>query len=440
MDTSTSKKWMAPFFTIWGGQAVSLLGSQLVQFALVWWLTQKTGSATVLATATLIAMLPQILLGPVAGALVDRWNRRLVMIAADACVALATLFLAVMFWLGQAEIWHVYLMIFIRSIGGGFHWPAMTASTSLMVPKEHLSRMQGLNQVLNGLLGIGAAPLGALLMTLLPMQGVLFIDLATAVFGIAPLFFIAVPQPARNASPEAPQARTSLGQDLKAGFRYVWAWTGLVLIVFMAMAINFLLTPTGSLQPILVTQHFNGQAMHLAALESAWGVGLLLGGLTLSVWGGFRNRILTSLAGLVVLGAAMMAVGFVPASGFWVAVGLIFITGFTNPIINGPLLAVVQAVVAPEMQGRVFTLISSAATAMTPLSLLIAGPLADKVGVQAWFIVGGIVTALIGLGAFFVPAILNIEGARVLANDQKAAAPENPAAAPAAAVPSLTGD
>jgi DHA3 family macrolide efflux protein-like MFS transporter len=408
-----AQKWMPPFFTIWSGQAISLLGSQLVQFALVWWLTQKTGSATVLATATLVAMLPQVFLGPLVGALVDRWNRRIVMMAADAFVALATLVLAILFWQGKAELWHVYLMIFARSIGGGFHWPAMSASTSLMVPKEHLSRVQGMNQILNGLLGIGSAPLGALLMSLLPMQGILAIDIVTAAFGILPLFFIPIPQPARSPAPEgAPQARPSLLQDLKAGFKYVWAWTGLVMIVFMAMAINFLLTPTGSLQPILVTKHFGGQAMQLAWMESAWGIGMLVGGVTLSVWGGFKKRVLTSLAGLVLLGATMTAIGFLPSSGFGWAIGLIFVTGFTNPIVNGPLLAVVQAVVAPDMQGRVFTLISSLASAMTPLSLLIAGPVADQIGVQSWFVIGGVVTAAIGIGAFLVPAIVNIESQR----------------------------
>ena len=423
-----TRKWAPPFFTIWGGQAVSLLGSQLVQFALVWWLTQKTGSATVLATATLAAILPQVLLGPIAGALVDRWNRRTVMMAADAFVALATLVLAILFWLGKAEIWHIYLMVFVRSIGGGFHWPAFSASTSLMVPKEHLSRIQGLNQMMQGLLGIGAAPLGALLMSLLPMQGILAIDLVTAAIAILPLFFIPIPQPVRSATPEtmpgaAPAAKTSLTQDLKAGFKYVWAWTGLVMILFMAMAINFLLTPTSSLQPILVTKHFGGQAMELAWMESAWGVGMLVGGLTLSVWGGFKKRILTSLAGLVVLGAAMAAIGFVPSTGFWLAIGLTFVLGFINPIVNGPLFAVIQAVVAPEMQGRVFTLITSAASAMTPLSLLVAGPVADHIGIQTWYVIGGVVTAILGLGAFLAPAIVNIETAHKVENQPAAGLP-----------------
>lgn len=404
-----SISWKAPFFTLWSGQAVSLLGSQLVQFALVWWLTQTTGSATVLAIATLVALLPQVFIGPLAGVLVDRWSRRRVLIIADTLIALTTLGLAALFWLGIVQVWHVYLVMFIRSLLGGFHWPAMQASTTLMVPKEHLSRVQGLNQMLHGAMSIFAAPLGALLLSLLPMQGVLAIDVVTALIAVLPLLFIAVPQPVRDLASTAVQARPSMRQELREGFRYVWSWPGLMLIMLMATLINLVLTPTGALQPILVTRHFGGQAMHLAWIESAWGIGMVAGGLTLSAWGGFRKRIVTSLVGLVAMGLGILLVGFIPPSAFWLAVGLMLVAGFMNPIVNGPLLAVVQAVVAPEMQGRVFTLIMSFAAAMSPLGLILAGPFADRYGVQAWFVVGGAVTILLGAAAFFVPAILRIE-------------------------------
>ena len=151
--------WKIPFFAIWAGQAFSLIGSGLVQFALVWWLTSTTGSATVLATGTLVAILPGVVLGPFAGALVDRWNRRIVMMAADGFIALATLGLAVLYALGAMQIWHVYVIMFLRSLGGASHWPAMQASTSLMVPEEHLARVAGLNQTMQGALNIVAPPI-----------------------------------------------------------------------------------------------------------------------------------------------------------------------------------------------------------------------------------------------------------------------------------------
>ena len=137
-----SGKWKIPFFAVWTGQAFSLLGSQLVQFALIWWLTKTTGSATVLATASLVGLLPQVIVGPLAGAFVDRWNRRITMIVADFLVALATLGLIFLFYTGMVQVWHVYLIMLLRATAGGFQWPAMQASTSLMVPKENLSRIQ----------------------------------------------------------------------------------------------------------------------------------------------------------------------------------------------------------------------------------------------------------------------------------------------------------
>lgn len=408
-EISVPENWKARFFSIWTGQAFSLLGSALVQFALIWWLTKTTGSATVLATASLVGLLPQIILGPFSGALVDRWSRRWTMIIADALIALATLVLVGLFWTGAVEIWHIYVLLFFRSAAGGFHWPAMQASTSLMVPKEHLSRIQGVNQTLQGLLNIGAAPLGALLLNILPMHGVLAIDIFTAMLAILPLFFVSIPQPKQLAAEDHSVDRPTYWDDLRAGFRYVWSWPGLVLILIMATVINLLSTPAFALLPLLVTEHFGGEAIQLAGLESAFGIGMLSGGVLLSVWGGFQRRVITSLLGLMLLGIGMIGLGLAPATLFLLAIGMMFVTGVGSPITNGPLFAVIQDVVAPEMQGRVLGLIGSMAAAMTPLGLIIAGPLADWLGVQAWFVIGGISTIAMGVSGLFIPAIMNLE-------------------------------
>lgn len=412
ISESRLKNWRLPFITIWAGQAASLLGSQLVQFALIWWLTKTTGSATVLATATLVGLLPQVILGPVSGALVDRWNRRVIMIVADSVIASATVALAILFLTGNVQFWYVYLLMFVRGAAGGFHWPAMQASTSLMVPKSHLSRIQGFNQILFGALNIASAPLGALLLELIPMQGILALDVGTALLAITPLFFIPVPQPKRTDLQENGECKPSVWQDMVAGFRYIMGWPGLIMIGIMAAMINFLLTPASSLIPIYVTQHFNGGAFQLAGLESAWGIGVVIGGILLGIWGGFKRRILTSLAGLIVLGIAVTMMGLLPSWAFYLAIAMMFVIGFANPITNGPLFAVMQSTVAPEMQGRVFTLIASVAAAMSPIGLIIAGPLADRFGIQTWYIVAGLVTLFMGVSAFFIPVIVNIEEGR----------------------------
>jgi DHA3 family macrolide efflux protein-like MFS transporter len=402
-------RWQAPFFTIWTGQALSLVGSRLVQFALVWWLTKRTGSATVLAMATLVAVLPGVILGPFAGALVDRWNRRRVMLVADGFVALVSAWLAYLFWSGSMSVWHVYVAMLAREAGGAFHWPAMQASTSLMVPRKHLARVAGLNQTLQGALNIVAPPLGAILMSLLPLHGIMGIDVGTALFAIVPLLFIPIPQPDKAPAEAVGGLVRTVWADFGAGLRYVRGWPGLMAVMFVAMIINFVINPAFSLMPLLVTNHFGGEALELGWLESAWGIGMVLGGLLLSVWGGFRRRVYTSLSGLVVSGLGVMLVGLTPADRFPLALAALFVAGFMNPLVNGPLLAILQVTVAPEMQGRVFTLVGSLASAMMPLSLAVAGPLADAVGVRPWFVVGGAIFSLIGLGSFFVPVIVNIE-------------------------------
>lgn len=404
MDT-----WKPKFFSIWGGQAFSLFGSHLVQFALIWYLTQETGSATVLATATLAGFLPQVVLGPFVGTLVDRWNRRWTMMLADLSIALATLLLAALFASGLISVPWIYVLLFVRSLGGGFHYPAMAAATSLMVPKDQLTRVQGLNQMLQGGLGIIAAPLGALAVELLTTQAILMIDVGTALIAVFPLLLIPVPEPARKVNGNGDLEKTPFWTDFKAGFSYVMAWPGLLLLLLLAVLLNFLLTPTSALQPLLITEHYRGSALELGWMQSAFGGGMLAGGILLSLWGGFKKRIVTSMVGLLAMGVFFALLGLLPSGAFVWAVAAAFAAALMLPLINGPVQAILQASVAPEMQGRVFTLVGSMASAMAPLGLVLAGPLADAFGIRTWYVVAGIVVTLTGAVGFFIPALMQFE-------------------------------
>jgi len=399
-------RWRAVFFAVWSGQAASLFGSQLVQFALVWWLTQTTGSATVLAGATLVALLPQILVAPVAGALADRWNRRWVMVFADGGIALATLGLALLFASGVAQVWHVYLALLVRSTGGAFHWPAMQSSTAMMVPERHLARIGGLNQSLYGLCSIAAPPLGAILLSALPMYGILAIDVATALFAILPLLGFEIPVLRRD---PAEAAKSSVLADLRTGFRFVAAWRPLLVIIVAAAVINLFANPAVSLLPLLVTSHFGGGALQLAQLESVFGVGMVVGGVLLGVWGGFKRRMVTAMLALLLQGIGFAAVGLLPAAGLGAATVAMALIGFTNPICNGALIAAIQARVPHGMQGRVLSLLSSGAAAASPLGLLAAGPLADRFGVPIWYVIAGAVMVAVSLILSAVPGVLRFE-------------------------------
>lgn len=401
---SINRNWATRFIPLWIGQALSLLGSQLVQFAIIWYLTQKTNSATTLAIASMMGLLPQVLLSPFIGTWVDRGNRRLILIAADSTVAAATLLLAILFSTGLVQIWHIYVALFIRAIAGGFHQSAFGASVVLLVPKDHLARVQGFNQALHGGINILSAPLGAYLLAVLPMQGILGIDIGTALLAIGILLFIQIPQPERGS-----KTPNTFWQDFKAGFRYIIAWRGLVILLGLVMVINFFYSATEPLTPLLVTNHFNGGAPQLGWWLSSFAAGTVLGGLVLGVWGGFKRKVVTAMLGLVLMGFSTAVVGLVPSSLFLVGLIANSAAGFLLPVINGSFGATLQASIAPDMQGRVFAFIFSAAMLVSPLALMVAGPFADAFGIQLWFRIAGASCVLIGLFGFFLPDVMQME-------------------------------
>lgn len=401
--------WTRRFFTIWSGQAISLLGSQVVSFAIIWYLTEQTESATVLAIASMFGILPNILLSPFAGTIADRNNRKQIMIISDVIVGFARLLGFYLFFTGRIEIWHIYLIIFIGSAASAFQHPAMAASTSLMVPKRHLSRVAGANQTLQGALSIAGPPLGALLMSLTSIANIYLLDFATMLVAVIPLLFIPIPQPETRIDIHGDAVRQSFFADIKEGFLYIISWRGLTLLLLSAMLINFLISPAMSLLPLLVKVHFGGDEIQLALMNSVLGVGMLIGGIILSVWGGFKKRILTSFMGLVICGIGFASTGFIPSSGFKIVVGLFLVSSVMIPLINGPIHAVVQSAVKPEMQGRVISMIGTAAGLAIPIGLAVAGPLSDAIGVQTWFIIGGVVMSLAGIWGFLSPAMRDIE-------------------------------
>jgi len=404
----TSKNWQRPFFTIWFGQSFSLVGSALVQFALVWWLTRSTGSAAVLASASVMALLPEIILGPFVGALVDRLNRRRVMVIADSAIALSTLVLVILFWGGWIQPWHIYMVMLLRSLGGAFHWPAMQVTTSLMVPDAHLARVGGLNQAMRGLVQVASPPLGALLMELLPIQGVLAVDIGTAFLAVVPLLFIAIPQPPRE---DAVKMVTPaiLWKDVKAGFRFVAAWPGLMAIVAMSVFLNCLLNPAFYLMPLMVINHFQQDAWLLGSFEAANGVGMLVGGLSLGIFGNVKNRVVAALYGMGMMGVLVIVLGFIPASLPWMAIVLFLGIGATNTIGNALFQASAQGKVPANIQGRVFTLLQSLLMGLTPLSLAASAFLVEKTGIMFFFKLGGIACTITILVSLMIPVIRNFE-------------------------------
>ena len=400
----TNKNWAVRFYTLWTGQALSLLGSQLVQFAIIWYLTQTTNSATTLATASMMGLLPQVLLSPFIGTWVDRGNRRLILMFSDGIVAIATLALVLLFATEQIQVWHIYAALFIRAVGGGFHQSAFGASVVLLVPKDHLARVQGFNQALNGGLNIISAPLGAFLLSVLPMQGILAIDVSTALLAISIVFFTQIPQPERGE-----KKPSTFWQDFREGFRYIMAWRGLVILLGLVMVINFFFSAIEPLTPLLITNHFKGNASQLGWWLSLFSLGVVFGGLLLGIWGGFKRKIITAQSGLVLMGLFAAIIGFLPPNMLWVGMIVNMLFGLTQPIVNGSYGATLQGAIAPEMQGRVFSFIFSAAMLVSPLALMISGPFADRFGIQIMFMIAGGTCMLMGAAGFLIPDVMDFE-------------------------------
>ncbi len=412
-DTPQAEKapGLGAFFVIWGGQAVSLIGSELVQFALLWTITERTGSGSMLALASAVAVLPKIVLAPVAGALVDRWNRRLVMIAADSFAGLVIAVLALALALDRFAIWMIFPAIFLRSIAGVFHWSAMQASTPLMVPDEHLGRVAGLNEVVNGLMSIAAPPLGALLIALLPLQSIFWIDVSTAALAVGTLLLVAIPQPDRPTIVEGKATVRAVLADLSTGFRFVWNWVGMRAVLLILLAVFVLIIPAINLVPLLVTGHFGGGVDGYAAMQTAFGVGLVVGGLVMSAWGGFKRHAVTMTGGFLAMGCFSLLIGFLPPSAFVIAVGAMGLFGLTNAAAVAAIHALLQTTVPHDLQGRVMSVMMSLTSTAVMIGLAAAGPISDLAGPQTWYLIGGAGTLAICLYALLTPAIIRMEDA-----------------------------
>lgn len=386
---------MATFLVVWAGQVVSVLGSYLTGFALAVWIYQQTGSATLFALITLVTTLPGMLLLPLAGALVDRWDRRRAMILSDSGAGAATLILALLIWRDHLELWHVYVLMSIISAFSALRWPAFTAAVTTMVPGRHLGRANGMTQLAEAAAQI-LAPLvaGALVMSI-GRQGVVLIDFASYLFAVVTLLAVRMPRPA--ATQEGASHRGSLWREARSGWWFIHRRPGLLAVLMLLAVTN---VGTGLVQVLLspMILSFASPAV-LGRVLTVAGFGMLAGGLVMSVWGGPRRRVV-GLLGFLLLQGMILPFGGLRASAPLIAAGA-FIYLFVVPILNGTSQALWQSKVAPDLQGRVFAVRRLVALSTLPLAYLIAGPLADHVFeplMAAGGPLAGSVGRLIGVG------------------------------------------
>ncbi len=365
---------MKAFLTVWIGQVVSLLGTGLTGFALGVWVYQRTGSVTQFALILFFGSLPGLVLAPLAGALVDRWNRRTTLIASDAAAAVITLILLLLLWdesKNLLELWHLYLLTAIASVAGSVQWPAFSAATTLLVAKEHYGRASGLAQMAGAIAQIASPVLGAFLLLQVHLRGILLIDLAT--FGVAFVtwLLVRIPEPVRP--PGGPA--TSLRQEAATGWTYLRERPGLLALLILFACTNFNVGMLQALLPPLVLSF--APATTLGSMLSAAGFGLLAGTLLTGAWGGPKRRITGIFAGLLVQGLLLLVIGWRPSAILIGAATFVFLAA--APVVNGCSQAIWQVKVPAGLQGRVFAVRRMVAQCSLPLAFFLAGPLADRV-------------------------------------------------------------
>lgn len=395
--------WRLRFWAIFGGQALSLVGSSLTQFVLLWWITDTTGSVAALSTAGMAALLPQAVLGPLGGTLADRYSRRRLMIAADALSALCMGVLIALFLTERVALWHAYTLMAVRSALQAFQGPAAAASVVMLVPKHFIVRAAGLNQTLHSLTVVAAAPLGALAIGTLPIGWALSIDVLTALLGIVPLLCWRIPQPARGEA-----GRTGLWSEFREGLHLVWRTPGLRRLFLLLGAVVLAVMPTFVLVPLLVKDHFGGGATQVALMEGLAGAGMLLGGLLMVVMAP-RRLVRWTLAGFAVSCGALALTAMAPASLFGVAVAWWVMSGISFVLGDTPLMALLQTTIPDHLQGRVLALMSTLMALAAPVGLALAAPLGEWIGVRGVFVVAGVLGTLASLAGFLSPALLALD-------------------------------
>ena len=397
--------WKRVFAIIWSGQFLSILTSSIVNFAIVLWLSLETGSAEVLAFATMAALLPQSVLGLFTGIFIDRWKRKRVMIMADSFIAFCTLILAVLFYFDLAKISHIYVLLALRSVGSAFHMPAMQASVPLLAPKSELMRIAGINQVIQSVCNIAGPALAGLFITMMKMTNILLLDVAGAAFACLSLCFVFIPDP----SHEERNSELHLWREAKEAIMEVRNQYGLSWLFLLSILATFVIMPVSVLFPLMTLNHFAGNAFQVSLVEVSWGGGALLAGALLGLKKYRWNEILLINGMYIALGLTFLFSGLLPVSGFiWFAV-LTALGGVCGSLYFATFTTVIQSRIDPGVMGRVFSFYMSFSMLPSMIGLLSTGFLADSIGLGNTFIISGGFLCLIGIISFFIPSLISLK-------------------------------
>lgn len=377
----TFDHWKKNIVLFLGSQTISLFGSALVQYAIMWYITLNTQSGIIMTIAIICGFLPTFFLSPFAGVWADRFNRKVLIILADGMIAFSTLILAILFIMGYDSIWLLFVISAIRGLGTGIQTPAVGAILPQIVPQDKLTKTNGANGSIQAVIMLIAPMVSAALLTVASLEIIFFIDVITAAIAIFTLLvFLKIPSHTK-----AGQQHISYLEDFKLGLKYIKE-NEFLKPFFMFFAIFFILmAPAAFLTPLQVTRSFGDDVWRLTAIEIAFSIGMMVGGGAIATWGGFKNKIHTMTLASVIFGLTTIALGIVPI--FWLYLVVMLICGVAMPIFNTPATVLLQEKIEENYLGRVFGVFGMISTSMMPLGMLIFGPIADVVKIE-WLLIG----------------------------------------------------
>lgn len=406
IDSSLPTKWRRNLYFFLAGQFLSGITSMIVQYSIIWYLTKITGSATVLSFATLLGMIPMVVLSPFVGPVVDRRNKKFLLIITDIVVALFALILSITGTISpEFPLWLVFVSLFVRAVAQTFQMPIIQSILPTMVPEEELTKVNGQLGMVQSANYIIAPAMGAFLFSIIPMNWLILFDVLGAILGVGLLLFVTIPHVVSEGE------SIHILADSKFGLQKLIENKGLWYITLIGSVFMLIFMPAASLYPLMTMDYFKGTVGKAGLIEVIYATGMLAGGAVIGLFGKWKNRMLPILFSYLVIGVTIGLSGLLPGTqkGFMVFVALNAIAGFATPYFNTLLMAMIQQSYEPKYLGRVLGVINSLMSITGPVGLIFAGPIADNIGVEKMFMIAGIGTLVCGVVNVLIPQARNYD-------------------------------
>ncbi len=397
--------WKRNFYTIWAGQAFSQFSSSVLQFAIVWHLTDKTGSALVLSAAMMMGFLPQGILGPFIGVFIDRYNRKMIMAVSDLFIAAASFIMVIAGQMGVLSTELILLVLLIRSIGSAFHTPCLQAVTPQIVPGDQLTRCAGYSQALESVSQLFSPALAAVLYQSWSLSGIIFLDVIGAFIAVFMLIISVIPELNHNEN----IGKIHVLREAKEGFIILRTKKGMLGLVLIGTLYTLAMMPTSALFPLMSMSYFHGTSTNASIVEIVFSIGLLIGSLILGRWGGTKNRIYTIIGSFLLMSFSLFVSGFLPTDSFLLFAVCSWLMGISGPFYWGMYTPLLQSNFEAKYLGRVISLSSSIRLISGPLGLSVSGVFAERYGVEKWFLIAGALVLFASILCLAIPSIRNCD-------------------------------